>query len=85
MKMTQIFRMLREFESTANPNTFKTLFGEKCAPHLWNQFSQKCDYNLVCFTRILDTDHQEKLMEYFEGPIKNGLELAGNYAKTKKP
>lgn len=74
MKMTQIFRMLREFESTANPNTFKKLFGEKCATHLWNQFSQKCDYNLVRFTRILDSQNHEALMLYFQQPITAKME-----------
>lgn len=68
MTMTNIFRMLREFESTANPNTFKKIFGEG-SNHLWNIFSSRCDYNLVKFTRVLDSENHALLMAYFDRPL----------------
>ncbi len=67
--MEQIFRMLREFESTANPNTFKTIFGYY-GSHLWNQFTFKYGGNVVAFSRGLDNENNKKLMDYFDQPIQ---------------
>jgi hypothetical protein len=67
--MEKIFRMLREFESNANPGTFKIIFKES-ANHLWNQFTYKCDYNIVRFTRILDSENHKALMSYLDVPIQ---------------
>jgi Fe-S cluster biosynthesis and repair protein YggX len=72
--MEQIFRMLREFESVASPNTFKLIFGEMGA-HLWNKFSFKCDHNLIKFTRILDNENNKKLMDYFDQPIQKSKKM----------
>lgn len=74
MKMEQIFNMLREFESTANPGMFKKIFNQSGA-HLWNQFSYKCNYNLIAFTRILDTENHKALMDYFQEPIQQNKKM----------
>ena len=73
INMNYLFNMFREFESVANPNTFKKIFGD-VGHHLWNQFSQKCDYNLVKFTRILDEQNNTALMDYFQRPVDAKIE-----------
>ena len=81
MKMQHIFRMLREFEATANEGTFKKIFGDYIYKHLWNKFSFHYDSNIVAFTRTLDTENNEKLMAYFDVPIqqnKKSLEFHDN-------
>ena len=72
--MEEIFRMLREFESVANPNTFKIIFGQS-GRHLWNVFSYKCDHNLILFTRKLDQENHKALVEYFDYPIRQNKNI----------
>jgi len=67
--MDIIFRILREFESTSNPNTFKLIFGH-LGPHLWNKFTFKHGSNIVAFSRELDIENNKKLMAYLSEPIQ---------------
>lgn len=69
-KMEGIFRMLREFECTANEGTFKKIFGDYIYKHLWNKFTIIHNFNLISFTRTLDRENHELLMNYFEEPIQ---------------
>jgi hypothetical protein len=83
MKMEYIFRMMREFESTANPNTFKKIFDEG-STHLWNLFSSKCDSNLIRFSRVLDSENHNKLMNYFDFPMQKSFETLNTTKKSKQ-
>lgn len=70
--MDIIFRLLREFELTANPNSFKVIFGD-ISNHLWDKFSNKSRGNLIAFSRTLDEENYQKLIAYLEAPVASIL------------
>jgi len=63
-----MFNRLLKFESTANPETFRAIFGETLCAHLWNKFTLKANRSITNFMRMLDTDNEQKLVNYFENP-----------------
>jgi len=56
-------KKLSEFELTANPDTFKSIFGEGYR-HLWNKFANRYNHSILSLYRVLDNDNQNKLLNF---------------------
>lgn len=63
--MEATFKMLTNFESTAHPGVFQIIFGEM-GTHLWNKFTNKSNSSVINFSRTLDTENHQRLMNYFQ-------------------